>query len=576
MLNFLIYCTRSITKEYTEENKDDKAQEYASSIEDQDKIFAYLHCLEELLENRNLVVSSDEEEIKLSSGSTVVTIDPTYSKFHVSLIKRLKIITRGSSLKVIFGELKNSRIVSYSLNKNNKHKRSKIQSFEDYMLTYEDYIPIFKGEIATFKEILKRLNMVYNAKLEYYSHLQRISDSLVSINELGDRERNTILNAIEGGKLYNKNQERISQTESRIKYLSNLGRLRELMDTGKSITCTICLSDISVGSMVRCGHFFCKDCIYNWLKHHATCPICKRETTLHEIYNFKFRNESSNAGTAVLSSTDKPTSGVSETNSTHEVTSGGTSQVLSPLKVTSSNPDLAIDNDYIVFEDINEVHKMTIRENFGTKVDFVVKLILFLKLKAQRQGEESPQILVYSQNIALLKVVAQILELNRITYLPAFQNSRGISSTLDRFKHNPDITCLLLTISSLSSGLNLLNARHIFLLDPIINHNEELQAMSRNNRIGQDKETFVWNFMIRDTVEESIFKYKAILENNRRMHIHGTHHVAGNNDHVSSLNDSDESSDSEDEGDNGSDYEINEDTTERVADKHLWHCFFQT
>ena len=566
----------SITKEYTKENMDNKAQEYASSIEDQDKIFAYLHCLEELLQNRSFVVNSDEEEIKLSSKSTVVTIDPTYSKFHVSLIKRLKIITRGSSLKVIFGELKNSRIVSYSLNKNNKHKRSKIQSFEDYLLTYEDYIPVLKTEIAAFKEALKKLNTVYNAKLEYYSHLQRISDSLVSIHELGDREKTSILGAIEGDKLYTKNQERISQTESRIKYLSNLGRLRELMDSGKSITCTICLSEIFVGSMVRCGHFFCKDCICNWLKHHATCPICKRETTLHEIYNFKFRNESANVGKTVLSSTDKPTNGVSETNSTHEVTTDRTSQVPSPFRVTSSSPDLTLDNEYIVFEEINEVHKMTIRENFGAKVDFVVKLILFLKLKAQRQREDPPQILIYSQNIALLKVIAQILDLNRITYLPAFHNSRGISSTLDRFKHDPNITCLLLTISSLSSGLNLLNARHIFFLDPIINHNEELQAMSRNNRIGQNKETFVWNFMIRDTVEESIFKYKAVLENNRRMHTHETHHVAEDNDRASNVGDGDESSEGEDEADNGSDFEINEDTTERVADKHLWHCFFQT
>lgn len=56
-----------------------------------------------------------------------------------------------------------------------------------------------------------------------------------------------------------------------------------------------------------------------------------------------------------------------------------------------------------------------------------------------------------------------------------------------------------------SSGLNLVNASHVFLCEPLVNTAIELQAIARVDRIGQQHETTVWLYITAGTVEESIY-----------------------------------------------------------------------
>ena len=56
-----------------------------------------------------------------------------------------------------------------------------------------------------------------------------------------------------------------------------------------------------------------------------------------------------------------------------------------------------------------------------------------------------------------------------------------------------------------SSGLNLVNASHVFLCEPLLNTALELQAIARVDRIGQQHETTVWLYLVQGTVEESIY-----------------------------------------------------------------------
>ncbi len=56
-----------------------------------------------------------------------------------------------------------------------------------------------------------------------------------------------------------------------------------------------------------------------------------------------------------------------------------------------------------------------------------------------------------------------------------------------------------------SSGLNLVNASHVFLCEPLLNTALELQAIARVDRIGQQHETTVWLYIVEGTVEESIY-----------------------------------------------------------------------
>ncbi len=52
---------------------------------------------------------------------------------------------------------------------------------------------------------------------------------------------------------------------------------------GDDRTCSICLSNIEVGNIVRslpCKHDFHKKCIDAWLNDHATCPYCRQDVGL--------------------------------------------------------------------------------------------------------------------------------------------------------------------------------------------------------------------------------------------------------------------------------------------------------
>jgi E3 ubiquitin-protein ligase SHPRH len=68
------------------------------------------------------------------------------------------------------------------------------------------------------------------------------------------------------------------------------------------------------------------------------------------------------------------------------------------------------------------------------------------------------------------------------------------------------VECFFLHAKAQSSGLNLVNATHVFLCEPLVNTAIELQAIARVHRIGQHRPTTVWMYLVSDTVEQSIYE----------------------------------------------------------------------
>ena len=70
---------------------------------------------------------------------------------------------------------------------------------------------------------------------------------------------------------------------------------------------------------------------------------------------------------------------------------------------------------------------------------------------------------------------------------------------------------LLMSGKSQSSGLTLVNATHLFLVEPLLNQAVEQQVVSRIHRFGQTHETSVYQYAVEGSVEMTILKENARL-----------------------------------------------------------------
>lgn len=132
--------------------------------------------------------------------------------------------------------------------------------------------------------------------------------------------------------------------------------------------------------------------------------------------------------------------------------------------------------------------------SFTTKIDTLVRHLLWL-----RETDPGAKSIIYSQFSDFLDVLAHAFERFRIGF-----SAMGTTNGIETFKSDPAIECFLLHARAHSSGLNLVNASHVFLCEPLLNTALELQAIARVDRIGQQQETNVWLYLTSGTVEESI------------------------------------------------------------------------
>lgn len=150
-------------------------------------------------------------------------------------------------------------------------------------------------------------------------------------------------------------------------------------------------------------------------------------------------------------------------------------------------------------------HSEPITGSLSPKIDEIIRSILRL-----RNAEPDVKILIFSHWDQILQSIAIGLELNSINYRASFKSN--FTKQIKDFKDfTQDITCLMLNLKFGGKGLNLIEATHVFLVEPILNADEELQAIGRVHRIGQMRETFVHRFICKKTIEETIYN-KIIRE----------------------------------------------------------------
>merc|ERR1712130_688365 len=215
-------------------------------------------------------------------------------------------------------------------------------------------------------------------------------------------------------------------------------------------TCPICVKKLgSQWSGLQCGHCYCVECIRFMIDEYSTrtstkCAVCRSITSHAEISYVSTKNE-------------------------HE-------------------------EEYDI-EDIKGSH--------STKVEAVMKCLV----KIQSDDEDAKS-LVFSTWTDVLDILAAALDENDIPYASLHNNTATTQNkfkrNIQRFKNREDVKVLLMPISRGANGLNLVEASHVILLEPLLNPAQELQAIGRVHRIGQSKATCVHRFLVKQTIEERI------------------------------------------------------------------------
>ncbi|PSR90154.1 Protein CHROMATIN REMODELING like [Actinidia chinensis var. chinensis] len=145
------------------------------------------------------------------------------------------------------------------------------------------------------------------------------------------------------------------------------------------------------------------------------------------------------------------------------------------------------------------------------------KLVILDKLLV-RLHETNHRVLIFSQMVRMLDILAEYLSLRGFQFqrLDGSTKSELRQQAMDHFNaHGSDDFCFLLSTRAGGLGINLATADTVIIFDSDWNPQNDLQAMSRAHRIGQQEVVNIYRFVTSKSVEEDILeraKKKMVLD----------------------------------------------------------------
>ncbi|EWC46284.1 hypothetical protein DRE_04455 [Drechslerella stenobrocha 248] len=334
--------------------------------------------------------------------------------------------------------------------------------------------PLIAAQEKTQKALEKEIDFlgeVFNARAEFYRQLQVISDMVKQFDEekafkaYGVRNVAGLLTKFENQAQLS--GDKVAKMKARGRFLQHL----QESQGGSEQICIICREPVVRGVLSVCGHQYCKECMDPWFQHRQTCPMCGRRLQKVDLYPFVY------AGNEIT---------IEKENHANAA-------------VTTANAENLVDIytgiDAGTFKQIKKIH---VRTSFGSKIDMVVKHLLWIR------ATSSAKSVIFSQWKEVLNIFKNALEANGVGFTSLEDNKGG--TALERFKTDPRVEVFLLHARSQSAGLTLVAASHVFLCEPLVNTGLELQAIARVHRIGQQQETGVYLYVIGGTVEEGVYR----------------------------------------------------------------------
>lgn len=532
---------------------DKTGEEYGLSLISQEESQAYIDQLQLILDDREKAINSTEDTLAYKSNNFKmqrIFNDSISSKSPLSLeLEKLRkyYIPQGTlnprysyrtAILELVGELQSYTLDSY------KH------------IQLSGLIAMLKAEMTKQMKNVKHmrvklfdvLNDAFNSKVSYFKALQVRSDTLVNFTpeKIGDSPQYSALVELETVKKeLAKDDSKLRSLNARLNYLRSLNSKRQTEgnqgenDNLKEDSCVICRYRILVGTLTPCGHKYCRECLTEWMKTKKVCPLCQKKLRVDELYNFTY-SRGGLKGDVVESLHDHKEEvapvedkeneshlakgeSVKNEDSTLNEEENLADDDLDRLKLLQNRRLFEKDMDFVYqglpTAQLREISNIGLKRNYGTKVDMIIRQAKYLVTK-----DPSVQILVFSQWNAFLLLLGRAMNYEGVKFKSwmnqkaAVSNETGMGRTsrknnssnsklnqdITDFKRDPSITCFLLNTIAQAAGLTFTNASHVFLCEPMVNLSFELQAVNRIHRIGQTKETSVWNFIIEGTIEESI------------------------------------------------------------------------
>ncbi|XWS73617.1 hypothetical protein CRYUN_Cryun02cG0143900 [Craigia yunnanensis] len=178
-------------------------------------------------------------------------------------------------------------------------------------------------------------------------------------------------------------------------------------------------------------------------------------------------------------------------------------------------------NHPFLFESADHGYGGDTRMNDMSKLERIIlssgKLVILDKL-LMRLHETKHRVLIFSQMVRMLDILAEYMSLRGFQFqrLDGSTKAELRQQAMDHFNApGSDDFCFLLSTRAGGLGINLATADTVIIFDSDWNPQNDLQAMSRAHRIGQQEVVNIYRFVTSKSVEEDILeraKKKMVLD----------------------------------------------------------------
>jgi E3 ubiquitin-protein ligase SHPRH len=465
-----------------EGDQEKTGDEYEDSTKLQDELYVYTLAMRLFVADRYHTISG-QENLLLENEVKNATRQAKEGEGHapdlllkvVEIRNALKGKKDADSLRGIVSEVRSLQTsLQWQADGGSARAQAELLIVERQLKNIQEVAKEQQETVTDLEKEQELFRKAMNERLEFYRQLQAISDTVAPYKDDLDESLDNAALANQVSK-EGTSAAKLSALKTKRRFLLHL-RTESTSQTEGRI-CVICTDPFENGVLTVCGHQYCKECIRAWWSQHRTCPECRRRLNLVDFHDITYKPQELRAQEEA---TPFPLSPSKSNNS---------SGVASPSSSTASiYSDMSTST-------MDEIKAIDLNGSYGTKIDTIARHLLWL-----REHDPGAKSIIFSQYSDFLSVLSDALKSFKI----GFVNIRDTNG-VEKFRKDPSRECFLLDAKSDSSGLNLVNATHVFLCEPLINAAIELQAIARVHRIGQFRQTMVYMYLIEDTVEEAIY-----------------------------------------------------------------------